>query len=206
MSGSALYIIGGGGHAKVAIAAAEAAGLGIAAIYDDNQEKRGTDLIGYRIGGAIPPADWWRSADGGALIAIGDNRARQRIAAQCPARWQALIHPSAWVHASAKIGPGALICAGAIVQPDAVIGAHAIVNTGAVVEHDCIAGDFVHLGPASCLAGGASVAEGAFLGAGAVIIPGISVGAWAIVGAGAAVTATVADNTKIAGVPAKPLA
>ena len=203
MSGVALYILGGGGHAKVAIAAAEAAGIGIAAVYDDNAARHGADLIGYRISGAIPSADWWRGIDGGALIAIGDNRARRRIATQCPARWQALVHPGAWVHASAKIGAGTLICAGAVVQPDAVIGAHAIINTGAVVEHDCVVGDFAHLGPSSCLAGGASVGEGALLGAGAVVVPSTTIGAWAVVGAGAAVIAGVADNAKVAGVPAR---
>lgn len=206
MSGGGIHIIGGGGHAKVAIAAAEAAGIGIAAVYDDNPARHGADLIGHRIQGAIPQADWWREARAGALIAIGDNRARRRIADQYPALWRTLIHPTAWVHASARIGPGTLVCAGAIVQPDAVIGAHVIVNTGAVVEHDCVVGDFTHLGPTSCLAGAASVGQGALLGAGAVVMPAVAIGAWTVVGAGAAVTSRVPDDAKVAGVPAKPLA
>lgn len=205
MNTSTIQIIGGGGHAKVAIAAAEAAGIGIAAIFDDDASKQGRDLIGYRITGAVPDAAWWRGSDVGALIAIGDGRARQRITARCPARWQTLIHPTAWVHASARVGAGTLICAGAIVQPDAVIGAHVIINTGAVVEHDCKVGDFGHIAPMACLAGGASVGDGTLVGAGAVISPAVKVGNWSTIGAGSVVLGEVGDGLTIAGVPARPL-
>lgn len=205
MNISTMWIIGGGGHAKVAIAAAEAAGIGIAAIFDDDASKQGQDIIGYRITGAIPDTAWWRGADIGALVAIGDGRVRQRIVARCPAHWRSLIHPTAWVHASASVGVGVLICAGAIVQPDAIIGAHAIINTGAIIEHDCKVGAYAHIAPRACLAGGASVGEGTLVGAGAVVSPAGKVGDWSIIGAGSVVLGEVGDGVTMVGVPARPL-
>ena len=47
------------------------------------------------------------------------------------------------------------------------------------------------------------IRRNAWIGAGAVILPGVTVGENAIVAAGAVVTKDVADNTVVAGIPAK---
>ena len=47
------------------------------------------------------------------------------------------------------------------------------------------------------------IKENAWLGAGATILPGVTVGKNAVVAAGAVVTKEVADNTVVAGVPAR---
>lgn len=47
------------------------------------------------------------------------------------------------------------------------------------------------------------IKKNAWIGAGAKILPGVTIGKNAIVGAGAVVTKNVADNTIVAGVPAK---
>lgn len=200
-----VFIIGAGGHAKVAIASAEAAGIEIAGIFDDDPAKKGTTLLGHTVEGPIPPASWWQQRQEGAHLAIGSNRARQKLASQLKCRWTSIVHPAALVHATAKIGAGTLVCARVVIHPDAIIGRHCIVNTAAVVEHDCVVGDFVHLAPMSCLAGGVRAGEGAFIGMGASIIPERTVGSWAIVGAGAAVIGDIAAGATVAGVPAKPV-
>lgn len=199
-----LTIIGAGGHAKVVASSWLEAGGRIAAILDANPERAGQKLLGHKV--ALQPEDSEALAAASAILAIGDNRTRAKLARTLnPAIWQTVIHPRAYVHETAQIGKGSLICAGAAVQPDAVIGDHVIVNTGAVIEHDCRVGDFSHIGPTGCLGGGAAVQEGTFVGLGAKIIPLITIGAWAIVGAGAAVIRDVETGTTVAGVPAKPL-
>lgn len=204
MKSTPLYILGAGGHAKVVVATAEAAGFEIAAIYDEDDGKRGKALLGHAITVPTPAAGDWPK-DAAAIIAIGDNRVRQRLAAIHTLNWPAVVHPGAMVHPSVTIGPGTLVCAGVIIQPDAKIGAHAIINTGAIVEHDCRVGDYAHIGPAACLAGNVDIGEGAFVGAGTTVIPGIRVGAGAIVGAGAAIVTDIAPDAKVGGVPARPL-
>jgi maltose O-acetyltransferase len=47
------------------------------------------------------------------------------------------------------------------------------------------------------------IGENVWIGAGAIILPGVSVGAHSIVGAGAVVSRDVAENTRVAGNPAK---
>lgn len=49
------------------------------------------------------------------------------------------------------------------------------------------------------------IKENAWLGAGATLLPGVTVGKNAVVAAGAVVAKDVADNTVVAGVPARPV-
>lgn len=202
-TGDKVCIVGAGGHAKVAVAAAEAAGLHVRDIFDGAAENHGKILLSHAVTAPIPLAAWWRDAGFFAHIAIGDNSVRARVAGEVAARFCTIIHPTAIVHPSVRIGPGSLICAGAIVQPDTEIGAHCILNTGAIVEHDCRIGDFSHVAPASCVAGGVTLGAMTFLGAGTVVIPGIRCGASVTVGAGGVVIEDLADGARVAGVPAR---
>lgn len=197
-----LFLIGAGGHAKVVLAAAQAAGRSVHGIVDDDPAQHGTRLLGVPVVGgleALPPRVE-------VVVCVGDNAARQRIVARLDDRaWATLVHPRAWVHASARLGAGTVVIAGAVVQPDARIGAHAIVNTSASVDHDAVLGDFVHVAPGARLAGGVRLGDGAFVGLGAQVLPGRTVGAWATVGAGGTVLRDVEPGTTVVGVPARPL-
>lgn len=202
-AGGEVCIVGAGGHAKVAVAAAEAAGWRVREIFDGAARNHGKILLSHAVKAPIPLAVWWRDASFSAHIAIGDNSARARVAGEIAARFRTIIHPTALVHPSARIGPGSLICAGAIVQPDTEIGAHCIINTGVIVEHDCRIGDFSHVAPGSCVAGGVTLGAMTFLGAGTVVIPGIRCGASVTVGAGGVVIEDLVDGARVAGVPAR---
>ncbi|MBL1235125.1 MAG: acetyltransferase [Rhodobiaceae bacterium] len=195
---SGLWIIGAGGHAKVAIAAAEASGEFVAGVVDSNPALAGQRLLGHSILGAH---DW--SAHDRAHLAIGDNKIRARLASEMPVEWVSVEHPVAWRHPSVQVGEGTLVCAAAILQPDARIGRHVIINTGSIVEHDCVVGDFSFLGPRACLTGNVKLGTGCFIGAGATVCPGITLGDHVTVGAGAVVTKDVPDGVTVVGVPAK---
>jgi maltose O-acetyltransferase len=49
------------------------------------------------------------------------------------------------------------------------------------------------------------VGSGAWLGPRAVVLPGVTIGAGAVVAAGSMVSKDVAANTRVAGVPARPV-
>jgi sugar O-acyltransferase (sialic acid O-acetyltransferase NeuD family) len=195
-----IVIVGAGGHAKVVIATVRAAGGDVVAAYDDDAGRWGRQILGVPIRGPISSDEIGSAA---AILAIGNNRARQELAERLEARWLSVCHPSASVHASVSLGPGTVVFAGAVVQPDTTIGAHSIVNTAASVDHDCIVGDFVHIGPGVRLCGGVTVDEGVLLGVGAKVAPNVEIGPWSTAGAGAVCVVDVAGHTTVVGVPAR---
>lgn len=196
-------VLGAGGHAKVVIATARAAGFDVTAVLDDNPRLHGSRISEVPVTGFI-------NASGlpvgvGAVLAIGSNPSRRAVAGRIGCKWATIIHPEARIDATVVVGEGTVVFAGVVVQPDTVIGAHTILNTSCSVDHDCRVGNYAHLAPGTHLAGSCSVEEGGFVGIGAVIVPGLRVGAWAVVGAGAVVTRDVAPGVTVVGVPARPL-
>ncbi len=197
-----LTIIGAGGHAKVVLATARAAGFEIVAILDDDPARWGQPLLGHPISGPCAPA----LADPAALcvLAIGSNAARRRLGAAAACRFATIVHPRACVHESVTLGAGTVVFAGAVIQPDTCIGAHCIVNTAASIDHDCMIGDAVHFAPGSRLAGTVTVGDEVFVGIGAAVIPNISIGARTTVGAGGVVVGDLGSDLVVIGVPARP--
>ena len=197
-----IAVIGAGGHAKVVISTLRAAGFQPMAIFDDNVARHGCRLLDVPIMGDISIVD--PSQFDGAVIAVGDNRARQKLAAKLQLPWITVIHPRSWLDSSVRVGDGTVVFAGAIIQPDTVIGQHVIINTGATVDHDCVIGDFAHLAPGVQLAGDVRVGTGSFLGIGSVAIPGIRIGDGAVIGAGSVLIRAVEDGSIAYGNPARP--
>ncbi|TMQ26957.1 MAG: acetyltransferase [Deltaproteobacteria bacterium] len=196
-----LIVVGAGGHAKVVVATARAAGFRVAAIVDDAHERWGTILLGVAVSGPSEPMLQDPAAQ--VVLAIGDNAARRRRAAGARCCFASVVHPSAIIDPTVRLGAGSVVFAGAVIQPDTVLGPHAIVNTAASIDHDCVLGEAVHLAPGVRLAGNVTVGDEAFLGIGVVVIPGVSIGARTTVGAGAAVVHDLPAGVVAVGVPAR---
>jgi len=196
-----LLVIGAGGHAKVVIDTAQAAGLQVSGVIGgdgDPAEILGVPVSRDRSG---VEADSF-------VVAIGDNAIRAAAFAQyletglTPAT---VVHPSAVVARTVTVAAGTVIASGVVVNVDTRIGANVILNTGCRVDHDCIIGDHAHVGPSATLCGGVRVGEGVLIGVGGCAIPCVSVGEWSVVGAGSAVVADVPPHSTWGGVPARPL-
>lgn len=140
------------------------------------------------------------------VITIGNNLIRKRVSQLLGLSNQdyaTLIHSTAVVSPSAKIGHGTVVMASAVINADAQIGDHVIINTGAVVEHDNVVGDYAHLSPGAVLTGNVSIGEGSHVGAGGVIIPNVKMREWSILGAGSTAIKDIPAYSTAVGVPAK---
>jgi sugar O-acyltransferase (sialic acid O-acetyltransferase NeuD family) len=201
-----LVIWGASGHARVLAEFVGALGYEIVALYD-NDPQRETPLRGVPVYHGRDGLERWRGA--AALVAVGGMRGADRLelqallaAAGCEPI--AVIHPTAWVAADARIGAGSQVLAQAALGAGSSIGAGCILNTGASIDHECLLGDGVHVAPGATLSGCIQVGDRAFVGAGAVVLPRVSIGSDAVVGAGAVVTRDVPAAATVVGNPARP--
>lgn len=208
-----ILVWGGGGHGKVVADVARAVGWEVAGVIDSDPRKLGAtvDPGGGRVvmlqsdflklireAGSLP-----EDADAVAL-GIGDNQTRVGcFDALHGILAPPLIHPTAAVSPSARIGRGTVVMPRAVVNAGARVGEAAIINTGAVVEHDCDVMDAAHLATLAAIGGGCTIGSGSLIGAGATVLPGLKVGVDTIVGAGATVIENVEDGVVVAGVPAR---
>jgi sugar O-acyltransferase (sialic acid O-acetyltransferase NeuD family) len=190
-------LIGGGEHARVVLDVLLSGNHTVHALFDP---KFGDSLFGVPQMGEYKPHVF---PDAHAIVAIGNNSTRKKVADACVHAFGVAVHSSAVCSKFSRIAPGAVIFQGAIVQASATIGKHAIINTGAQVDHDCVIGDFAHIAPAATLCGTVQVGEGTLVGAGVTVIPGINIGRWAVIGAGTVVTKDVPDYAVVVGVPSK---
>jgi len=202
-----VYVIGAGGHAKVIIDTLKNLKWSVVGVVDDHPAKLGTTFEGIRVVGDIP---WFHELAQHqtlhAILAIGDNWVRRRVALGLPSvNFVSFVHPRAYVSSTALLGVGTVVMAGAVVQPQVSIGHHVIVNTSASIDHDCVLQDYVHVAPGSHLAGTVLLEQGVFVGIGSSVIPGKCIGAWATVGAGATVIDDIPPDVTVVGTPARAL-
>ncbi|MEM9694064.1 MAG: NeuD/PglB/VioB family sugar acetyltransferase, partial [Myxococcota bacterium] len=212
-----IIVYGAGGHGKVVADIVRTMPDATLLGFVDDRTPVGAMVLGAPVlgsSGLDAPglgADRWlraRGADDGAEVAlgIGDNHARERVAARCVEAGFALatlVHPTAAVSSAAVLAAGVVVMAQAAINPGAVVEEGAIINTGAVVEHDVRVGPYAHVSPHATLAGGASVGRLSHVGAGATCLPLTSIGEDVTVGGGAVVHRAVPDRVVTAGVPAR---
>jgi sugar O-acyltransferase (sialic acid O-acetyltransferase NeuD family) len=203
MANAHIIVIGAGGHARVVLATLQAAGRVVDAIVDEDESRRNNFVLGVQVVGSLDCIRQYPDLD--AIIAVGENATRRRLATELALNWTTAIHPRAIVHEGVTLGPGTVVFAGAVVQPGSRVGAHTIINTSASVDHDCKIGSFVHIAPGVHLGGGVSVEDGAFVGIGSVVLPNRHLGSYAVLGAGSVANRNIDSRTVSVGVPARRL-
>lgn len=191
-----LLVIGAGGHGRVAADIAKCCGYDQIAYLDD------ADRDGV-IGTVADHKNYIDDAD--FFVAIGNSTIRERIQnelTRAGASVVNLIHPSAVIADSVRIGRGVMIAAGSIINVDAVLGDGVIINTAASVDHDCVVGDYVHVSVGSHVCGTVCIGKHTWIGAGATVINNINISGGCMIGAGAVVVKDITASGVYKGVPA----
>lgn len=201
-----LVIIGAGGHGGVAADCAEAMGCFTDILFLDSFYPANKNLGCWSIIGKPEDAAKIGLADSLFFVAIGDNRAREKVVKQLLQQDLPLVtlqHPTAVVSQHSKVALGVLICANAVINPMAVVGKASIINTSANVEHDCVIGEYAHISVGVCLAGNVSVGNGSFIGINSTVIEKLVVGSYSILGAGSTLLENLPSDCIAVGSPAK---
>lgn len=199
MTNPTLYVLGGGGHAKVVIDSLISAGTSVTGLIDPRLPV-GSRLLGVSVAGGdelIHQLDPQTTRLANGVGATAKSRVNRKLYEQWSAqgfRFVSVVHPSAVIGADVELATACQIMAGTVIQPHVKIGTGTVINTAASIDHDCEVGAYCFISPMVTLCGGAQVGEGTFIGAGATLLPGVKVGRNALIAAGVVIAADVADG------------
>jgi sugar O-acyltransferase (sialic acid O-acetyltransferase NeuD family) len=205
-------VLGAGGHAReVAWIATDIAGPDAVACFVDHDLS---PLIGRTLAGR-PVLRMQDLAGSGLAVcpAVGDPHIRERMMLEAASFGLAaapVVHPSAIVAPTARLGEGIVVFPRVVISVDTEIGQHTHLNTAASIHHDVRIGRYVTVSPGAHLCGNTAVEDFAYVGAGAVVAPGhperpLTVGRGAMIGAQSCVVRDIPPAVVACGVPARPL-
>lgn len=195
-------ILGAGGHSRSVIGVLLDLGFECIGIYDDSFDpNKNESILGIPLCGKINDCP----NDVDIVLAVGDNAKRADLAQRFHKQIfkEPIIHPSATVHQSAKLGVGSIVFPTAFVNAEATIGENCIINSGCIIEHEATIGNNCHLSIGSIVAGRTKVGQSCFVGAGALLIDQIAISQNTIIGAGSVVYKSLKESGTYVGNPAK---
>jgi sugar O-acyltransferase (sialic acid O-acetyltransferase NeuD family) len=114
-----------------------------------------------------------------------------------------VIHPSAIVDPSCKIGAGSVVLSGCILDQNVRIGDNVLLNTGVMVAHDSEVGDHSFLAPRCNIAGFVHIGQKNFIGIGANVIDNVRTISGVQIGGGALLHKSLDEEGLYVGVPAR---
>lgn len=201
-----LILVGGGGHCKSVIEAAESTGYSILGILDmpENVGKRilSAEIIGTDddIPLYVGKADF--------VITVGFIKSpaiRIRLYDKIKAaggKLATIIASTAYVSKYAAIGEGTVVMHNAFVNAGAMIGNNVILNTFVNIEHDAVIGDQCHISTGTMVNGECKVGNNVFVGSQSVLANCIDIADDIIVGAGSLVRKSLRVKGIYSGNPA----
>jgi sugar O-acyltransferase (sialic acid O-acetyltransferase NeuD family) len=113
-----------------------------------------------------------------------------------------IIHPSAVISESVKLGESVIIFPGVVLNTDVEIGNNTIIATGSTIDHETIIGNNVLISAGVTIGAYARIQDNSVIALGAKVISGITIGKDSLVAAGAVVIKDVPDNESVFGIPA----
>lgn len=105
-----------------------------------------------------------------------------------------IIHRTASIEPSVKLGLCNIICAGTIISSGARIGNNCLINNGSIISHDCDLGDHCHIASGAILAGYVTVGENTLIGQNCTVNVGVKIGKNVVIQNGCHIFKDVRDN------------
>lgn len=201
-----LILIGGGGHCKSVLDAAESAGYKILGVLD-MPEDVGKEILSTRVIGTDDDIlTYAEKAEFVITVGFVKNPAiRIKLynkVKEAGGKLATIIASSAYVSKYAEIGEGTVVLHQAFVNAGAKVGNNVILNTSTNIEHDAVIGDHCHISTGTMVNGECIVGARCFIGSQSVLANCISVGDDIIVGAGSLVRKSISEKGIYSGNPA----
>jgi sugar O-acyltransferase (sialic acid O-acetyltransferase NeuD family) len=201
-----LILVGGGGHCKSVLEAAESAGYSILGVLDLSEEV-GKEILSTKVIGTdddIP--NYVDKAEFVITVGFIKNLATRiklyNRVKEAGGKFATIIASTAYVSKYATIGEGTVVMHHAFVNAGAKVGNNVILNTFTNIEHDAVIGDQCHISTGTMVNGDCKVGDRCFIGSQSVLANGISVGDDIIVGAGSMVRKSIKEKGIYSGNPA----
>ena len=201
-----LIFIGGGGHCKSVIEAAESAGYRILGVLD-LPEKVGKDILSAKVIGTDEDISTYVDKAEFVVTVGFINNPATRIelynkVKEAGGRLATIIASTAYVSKYASIGEGTVVMHHAFINAGAQVGKNVIINTFANIEHDALVGDQCHISTGVMVNGDCKVGNNVFIGSQSVLSNGIIIGDDIVVGAGSLVRKSIQKKGIYSGNPA----
>lgn len=202
-----IILVGGGGHCRSVIDAAESAGRKIRGVLDLPQYF-GTDVAGYKVIGNdddipkyVDECEFIVTL--GAIENAGPRRKLHRLIKEAGGKLATVVASTAYLSPHATVGEGTVLLQQSVVNSCAKVGESVIINTGAIVEHDAEVGDLTHVSTGAKVNGACKVGARCFIGSGAVMVQGVKTGDDVFVGAGSLLAKDAMEKGAYIGFPAR---
>lgn len=174
---------------------------------DDNEETWGKEIHGVKVLGALDTATDYEDCffvngigSPSNFFAKADIISKTQILLD---RFETLVHPSAVVSKMSRLGYGTVILQNVTIASDVTIGNHVIVLPNSIVSHGCVINDYVCIAGGVCISGGVKVDQSSYIGTNSAVIGNVTIAEHCLVGMGSVVIESVAENSVVAGNPAK---
>lgn len=142
------------------------------------------------------------------IVALGEPEYKRKLYQKVKEHGYPLaniIHPTAWISPSAKLGKGIILKAGVIISCDTIVEDNVRIEPYAIIGHDCVVRESVQIAPNVTMGGCSEIGVGSYIGINVPIKENLKIGSNTIVGMGAVVLRSLPDNIIAMGNPARAL-
>lgn len=150
----------------------------------------------------------YSNADAEIVISLGEPELKVKIYEKLDREgyhFANLIHPSATISPSSKLGQGLILKPHALISSDAVVGNNVSIEENGIVGHDSVVEDHCQISANVVIAGGCHIGRATYIGLSVPIKQGSNIGANTIIGMGSVVLRDIPDNVIAMGNPARPM-
>lgn len=177
--------------------------------YLNDSEEIGSLIEGYPVVGRVNEAARLSLPDVFFIYALTTaKRAKERAdilrALKLPReKFATVIHPTAVVAHSARLGYGVVLMPLTVVGPGVVMGDHSQLYAHGFLGHHAQVGELCFIANNASIGGSTTIQQGAHIGSNSSVLERVVVGEWALVGLGAVVLKDVPPYAKVVGNPAR---